>query len=180
MGIAGYRKIGGWPVTKQVQTRLAAIATVPAAAALVSLHADFTSCGLGIALALLAIVPHEHLHAQAARALGLKATIHLSLLGPYSQSEGVLRMSRVLVTSLAPQVITFVLVAAAAITGNAALWVASIAHALASVGDYSNTTYALWSVARKKTRGRLLLQGTGADAGLYEVDERENESARQA
>lgn len=150
------------------------------AAVLISLHADFTSCGLGIALALLAIVPHERLHAQAARALGLTATIHLSLLGPYSQSEGVLRMSQVPVTSLAPQVITFVLVVAAAITGNAALWVASIAHALMSVGDYGNATYALWSVARKETRGRLLLQGTRIDAGLYEVDELGNAGARWA
>ena len=180
MGIAGYRKIGGWPVTKRVQARLAAIATVPVAAALLSLHADFATSGLGIALALLVTVPHEHLHAQAARALGLKATIHLSPLGPYSQSEGVLRMSHVPVTSLAPQVITFVLVVAAAITGNAVLWVATIAHALASVGDYCHATYALWSMAHKETRGRLLLQGVGADAGLYEVDKRENTSARQA
>ncbi len=66
MGIAGYRKIGGWPVTKRVQTRLAAIATVPVADVLISLHTDFSDLGFGLALALRATVPHEHLHAQAA------------------------------------------------------------------------------------------------------------------
>ncbi len=112
--------------------------------------------------------------------LGLRARIHLSPLGPYSQSEGVLSMSQMPLTSLAPQAITFGLAVAAFIIGNAALWVASIAHTVMSVGDYGNATYALWSAARKETRGRLLLQGTGADAGLYEVDEPENASARQA
>jgi len=58
----------------------------------------------------------------------------------------------------------------AVITRSSVLWVASIAHALASVGDYGNATYALWNVARKETRGRLLLQGTGADTGLYELE----------
>lgn len=124
----------------------------------------------GVLIALIAIVPHEHLHALAARSLGLQAQVHWSLLTPHSQSEGILRMWEVPLTSLAPQTLTVGLSAAAMLTRSPTLTATAITHALASVGDYANAAYALMCLLRPQTRYRVLLNGTGNDVGLYQRD----------
>lgn len=169
MGIEGYRKVSGWPVTQKTQMWIA-VALTPLAVIGVEVASKYNAAVWtpGVLIALIAIVPHEHLHALAARSLGLQAQVHWSLLTPHSQSEGILRMWEVPLTSLAPQTLTIGLTAAAVLTRSPILTVAAITHALASVGDYANAAYALGSLLQPRKRHRLLLNGTGSEAGLYQ------------
>ncbi|MHB1787601.1 MAG: septation protein SpoVG family protein [Acidimicrobiales bacterium] len=124
--------------------------------------------GYGLGLSVLTVIPHELLHAAAARLLGLQAKVRWSALMPHSQSEGVLRLRQVPVTSLAPQVLTLGLAVSAILTRSPVLAVAAIGHATVSVGDYAHAAYSAVASLLPKTRGRLLLNGTGPEAGLYE------------
>jgi hypothetical protein len=113
-------------------------------------------------------MPHERLDATAARVLGLKARISWSGLMPHSQSEGVLRLWQVPVTGLAPQLLTVGLLAGGAWLHSPVLAVGAIGHAALSVGDFAHATYAALSALRAGTRRRVLLNGPGPEAGLYE------------
>lgn len=117
---------------------------------------------------MLSAIPHEHLHAAAARALGLKARVRWSALMPHSQSEGVLRMRQIPLTSLAPQLLTLGLGLSAVLSRSPVLAVAAIGHAAVSAGDYAHAVYALMAAVLPGTRERVLLNGPGPEAGLYE------------
>ena len=169
MPLAGCRKVGGWPVTARTQAWLGLAASPLAAAGmLVASRGDPAVFGLGVGVSMLSAIPHEHLHAAAARALGLTARVRWSALMPHSQSEGVLRLWQVPVTSLAPQLLTLGLLAGGAWLRSPVLAVATIGHAALSLGDVAHAAYAALSVLRASTRRRLLLNGPGPAAGLYE------------
>ena len=96
MPLPGYRKAGGWPITAQLQAWLGLAASPLAAAGMLATsRGESAAFALGALLSALAVIPHEHLHAAAARALGLKARISWSVLMPHSQSEGVVRLWQV-------------------------------------------------------------------------------------
>ena len=167
--LAGCRKAGGWPVTARTQAWLGLAASPLAAAGmLVASRGDPAVFGSGVGVSMLSAIPHEHLHAAAARALGLKARVRWSALMPQSQSEGVLRMYQIPLTSLAPQLLTLGLGISAVLSRSPVLAVAAIGHATISVGDYAHATYAAVASLRPQTRRRLLLNGPGPEAGLYE------------
>ena len=167
--LPGYRKAGGWPVTARLQVGLGLAASPLAAAGMLAAsRGESAAFALGALLAALAVIPHEHLHAAAARVLGLKARIYWSGLMPHSQSEGLLRLWQVPVSSLAPQLLTLGLLAGGAWLRSPVLAVAAIGHAALSLGDVAHAAYAALSVLRAGTRRRVLLNGTGPAAGLYE------------
>ena len=169
MPLPGYRKAGGWPVTAQLQAWLGlAVSPLAAAGMLAASRGESAAFALGALLAALAVVPHEHLHVAAARVLGLKARISWSGLMPHSQSEGVLRLWQVPVTGLAPQLVTLGLIAGAAALRSPVLAASAISHAALSTGDFAHAAYAALSALRPVTRRRVLLNGTGPEAGLYE------------
>lgn len=167
--LSGYRKVGGWPVTARLQVGLGLAASPPAAAGMLAAsRGEPAAFVLGALLAALAVIPHEQMHAAAARVLGLKARIYRSGLMPHSQSEGLLRLWQVPFTSLAPQLLTLGLLAGSAWLRSPVLAVGAIGHAALSLGDFAHAAYAALSVLRAGTRRRVLLNGTGPEAGLYE------------
>ena len=180
MPLPGYRKAGGWPVTAQLQTWLGlAVSPLAAAGMLAASRGESAAFALGALLAALAVIPHEHLHVAAARVLGLTARISWSGLLPHSQSEGVLRLWQVPFTSLAPQLLTLGLLAGSAWLRSPVLAVAAIGHAALSLGDVAHAAYAVLLVLRAGTRRRVLLNGTGPEAGLYEPSGSKTEEPRR-
>lgn len=167
---SGYRKTGGWPITLRVQNWIA-VAFAPFAFAGMEVMSRHNPAALygGALIAFLAIVPHEHLHTLAAMRLGLRVKVYLwPVWIPHTQSEGVLGMRQVLLTSLAPQALTAALASAAGLLHAPMLAVAAILHGLISVGDYAHAAYAFACLLRPSTRQRLLLNGTGSEAGVYQ------------
>lgn len=143
----------------------AAVAALPVAAVVIA-HGTVPWL-IGTILAVLAVWPHEHLHAIGARVFGVNARVHWKGLNPHTRLFGRIGMAGIVVTSLAPQVITAWFLALAAVFGAEALAIAALLHALLSVGDYLNAAYAVASLIRPRTRGQVLLDGAGEDSGLY-------------
>ena len=160
-----YRRVGGWPVTPRMQMWAAVVAAIPVAAVVIA-HGTVPWL-IGTILAVLAVWPHEHLHAIGARVFGVNARVHWKGLNPHTRLLGQIGMAGVAVTSLAPQVMTAWFLALATVFGSEAFALAALLHALISTGDYLNAAYAIVSLIRPRTRGQVLLDGAGEESGLY-------------